>query len=187
MALSLVVVFLYTVMGLLDLARGRIMARVGTRFQGRLDRRVFDAMLRRSAVTQDPLAAGAATKTGADGHLGACLGHCLWTCGPCPAVSNTARRSGFISDPARPTTCDCRAYRTDPYRPNIPRPRGRPAVFGTGSAQDAGTLWYRDHYFSRCLSRPKGSRALLPRRNCPARWRIRAASPRSYAYSRNAG
>ena len=59
-ALSLVVVFLYTVMGLLDFARGRIMARVGTRFQARLDRRVFDAMLRRSAVTQDPLAAGAA-------------------------------------------------------------------------------------------------------------------------------
>ena len=61
-ALSLVVVFLYMVMGLLDFACGRIMARVGTRFQARLDHRVFDAMLRRSAVKQDPLAAGAATK-----------------------------------------------------------------------------------------------------------------------------
>ena len=47
-------------MGLLDFARGRIMARVGARFQARLDRRVFDAMLRRSAVKQDPLAASAA-------------------------------------------------------------------------------------------------------------------------------
>ena len=70
-ALSLVVFFLYTVMGLLDFARGRIMARIGTRFQARLARWVFDAMLRGSAVTQDPLAAGAATKTGADGHQGA--------------------------------------------------------------------------------------------------------------------
>ena len=59
-ALTIVVVFLYAVMGLLDFARGRIMARVGARFQARLDRRVFDAMLRRSAVKQDPLAASAA-------------------------------------------------------------------------------------------------------------------------------
>lgn len=59
-ALSLVVVFLYAVMGLLDFSRGRVMARVGTRFQARLDRRVFDAMLRRSATQQDPLAASAA-------------------------------------------------------------------------------------------------------------------------------
>jgi len=59
-ALSLVVVFLYAVMGFLDFARGRIMARVGARFQAGLDRRVFDAMLRKSAVTQDPLAASAA-------------------------------------------------------------------------------------------------------------------------------
>ena len=59
-ALSLVVVFLYAMMGLLDFARGRVMARVGARFQARLDRRVFDAMLRRSAIKQDPLAASAA-------------------------------------------------------------------------------------------------------------------------------
>ncbi len=55
-ALSLLVVFLYGMMGLLDYARGRIMARAGARFQAALDRRVFDAMIRRSAVAQDPSA-----------------------------------------------------------------------------------------------------------------------------------
>lgn len=56
LALSLLVVFLYGMMGLLDYARGRIMARVGARFQAALDKRVFDAMIRRSAVAQDPAA-----------------------------------------------------------------------------------------------------------------------------------
>ena len=55
-ALSLLVAFLYGTMGILDYARGRIMARVGARFQTRLDRRVFDAMVRRSAVAADPRA-----------------------------------------------------------------------------------------------------------------------------------
>ncbi|MFD3188703.1 type I secretion system permease/ATPase [Sedimentitalea sp. HM32M-2] len=52
-ALSLLVAFLYGIMGLLDYSRGRIMARVGARFQAALDRRVFDAMVRRSAVAPD--------------------------------------------------------------------------------------------------------------------------------------
>lgn len=52
-ALSLLVVFLYGTMGILDYTRGRIVARVGARFQDTMDRRVFDAMLRRSAVAQD--------------------------------------------------------------------------------------------------------------------------------------
>ena len=52
-ALSVLVVFLYGVMGLLDYARGRIMGRVGARFQARLDRRVFDAVVRKSAVSPD--------------------------------------------------------------------------------------------------------------------------------------
>ncbi len=56
LALSLLVVFLYGMMGLLDYARGRIMARVGARFQAALDKRVFDAMIRRSSVAQDPVA-----------------------------------------------------------------------------------------------------------------------------------
>ncbi len=52
-ALSLLVVFMYGVMGLLDYTRGRIMARVGARFQAGLDRRVFDAVIRKSAVAPD--------------------------------------------------------------------------------------------------------------------------------------
>ena len=45
-ALSLIVVFLYGMMGLLDLVRGRIMARVGARFQARLDQ---EGLFRRDA------------------------------------------------------------------------------------------------------------------------------------------
>ena len=52
-ALSLLVVFLYTIMGVLDFTRGRIIARVGARFQSALDRRVFDAVIRKSAVAPD--------------------------------------------------------------------------------------------------------------------------------------
>ncbi|WP_338550086.1 type I secretion system permease/ATPase [Roseovarius phycicola] len=52
-ALSVLVLFLYTMMGLLDYARGRIMGRVAARFQSRMDRRVFDAVVRKSAVEPD--------------------------------------------------------------------------------------------------------------------------------------
>ena len=52
-ALSLLVVFLYGIMGVLDFTRGRIMARVGAKFQNALDRRVFDATIRKSAVAPD--------------------------------------------------------------------------------------------------------------------------------------
>ncbi|AXI48311.1 type I secretion system permease/ATPase [Sulfitobacter sp. SK012] len=52
-ALSLLVLFMYTIMGILDYTRGRIMARVGARFQEDLDRRVFDAVVRKSAVAPD--------------------------------------------------------------------------------------------------------------------------------------
>ena len=52
-ALSILVVFMYGVMGVLDYTRGRIMARVGARFQDDLDRRVFDAVVRKSAVAPD--------------------------------------------------------------------------------------------------------------------------------------
>ncbi|MFW2541131.1 type I secretion system permease/ATPase [Primorskyibacter sp. 2E107] len=55
-ALSVLVVFLYAMMGLLDYVRGRVMARVAARFQAALDLRVFDAVLRRSAVQNDALA-----------------------------------------------------------------------------------------------------------------------------------
>jgi PrtD family type I secretion system ABC transporter len=55
-ALSLLVVFLYGMMGILDYVRGRLLARVGARFQSALDARVFDAMVRRSAMAPDPVA-----------------------------------------------------------------------------------------------------------------------------------
>jgi ATP-binding cassette, subfamily C, type I secretion system permease/ATPase len=55
-ALSMLVVFLYGTMGVLDYSRGRIMARVGARFQAALDNRVFDAVVRRSALGPDPKA-----------------------------------------------------------------------------------------------------------------------------------
>ena len=49
LALSVLVTFLFTMMGFLDYARGRILARVGARFQSGLDRRVFSAVLRANA------------------------------------------------------------------------------------------------------------------------------------------
>ncbi len=53
LGLTLIVAFLYGMMGLLDHARARIMARVGSRFQAQLDQRVFDAVIRKSAVAPD--------------------------------------------------------------------------------------------------------------------------------------
>ena len=51
--LTLLIAFLFLMMGLLDLARGRVMARVGARLQARLDQRVFDAVIRKSAMRPD--------------------------------------------------------------------------------------------------------------------------------------
>jgi len=48
-ALTVLVAFLYGTMGILDFTRGRVMARVGARFQDRLDRRVFEAALKMSS------------------------------------------------------------------------------------------------------------------------------------------
>jgi ATP-binding cassette subfamily C protein len=53
LALSILVVFLFAVMGIMDLVRGKIMARVGARFQAAMERRVFDAVIRRSALHKD--------------------------------------------------------------------------------------------------------------------------------------
>jgi ATP-binding cassette, subfamily C, bacterial len=56
-ALSLLVCFLFLVMGVLDHVRGRMMAIAGARFQIALDRRVFAAaMAQRSAHPRDPAA-----------------------------------------------------------------------------------------------------------------------------------
>ncbi|MFQ6547150.1 type I secretion system permease/ATPase [Aestuariibius sp. 2305UL40-4] len=49
-ALSLLVAFLYGIMGILDYVRGRVMGRAGARFQSRLDRRVFEATMRQASL-----------------------------------------------------------------------------------------------------------------------------------------
>lgn len=49
-ALTVLMGFLFLMMGVLDYARGRVLARIGARFQARLDRRVFSAVLRRDSV-----------------------------------------------------------------------------------------------------------------------------------------
>jgi ATP-binding cassette subfamily C protein len=51
LALSLLVTFLFLIMGILDYARGRVAARVGARLQDRLDERVFRATLARAGRT----------------------------------------------------------------------------------------------------------------------------------------
>ncbi|MDJ0821958.1 MAG: type I secretion system permease/ATPase [Paracoccaceae bacterium] len=55
-ALSVLVLFLYGMMGILDYVRGRVMGRVAARFQSALDLRVFDAVMRRAALRNDQLA-----------------------------------------------------------------------------------------------------------------------------------
>lgn len=52
-ALFVLATFLFLQMGLLDYLRGRILSRLGARFQQRLDRRVFSAAMTRSAVRRD--------------------------------------------------------------------------------------------------------------------------------------
>ena len=51
LALSVLVTFLFLMMGIMDHIRGRVMARVGARFQASLDGRVFQAHLARAAAT----------------------------------------------------------------------------------------------------------------------------------------
>lgn len=59
-ALSVLVAFLFLMMGILDHVRGRVMARIGAKFQDRLDRRVFEASIKRMSVAPgDPAAVAA--------------------------------------------------------------------------------------------------------------------------------
>ena len=51
-ALVALMAFMFLIMGLLDWARGRLLTRMGARFQARLDRRVFNAILKRSVSDQ---------------------------------------------------------------------------------------------------------------------------------------
>ena len=53
-ALSVLVAFLYACMGLLDFVRGRIMGRIGARFQATMDRRVFSAVLKATTLNRAP-------------------------------------------------------------------------------------------------------------------------------------
>ncbi len=53
-ALSVLVAFLYGMMGILDFVRGRVMGRIGARFQARLDRRVFGAVLKATTLNRAP-------------------------------------------------------------------------------------------------------------------------------------
>lgn len=59
-ALCVLATFLFLKMGLLDYLRGRILSRLGARFQQRLDRRVFAAAMTRAAVRRDDKTALAA-------------------------------------------------------------------------------------------------------------------------------
>ncbi len=54
LALFIVMAFLFLMMGLLDFVRGRVLARIGARFQARLDRRVFAAVVRKASLTHGP-------------------------------------------------------------------------------------------------------------------------------------
>ncbi|MCG7522438.1 ABC transporter transmembrane domain-containing protein [Ruegeria sp. Ofav3-42] len=47
-ALVLLMSFQFLMMGILDWARGRVLARLGAKFQVKLDKRVFDAILRKA-------------------------------------------------------------------------------------------------------------------------------------------
>lgn len=53
-ALSVLVGFMYLMMGILDYARGRIMSRIAARFQSDLDERVFNASMRAKATGRAP-------------------------------------------------------------------------------------------------------------------------------------
>ena len=60
LALFVLMAFLFAMMGMLELARSRVMARLAARFQAGLDARVFSAALSRSSLFPgDPAAAGA--------------------------------------------------------------------------------------------------------------------------------
>ena len=51
-ALFILMAFLFGLMGFLDFVRGRVLARIGARFQTILDQRVFAAVLKRASIAQ---------------------------------------------------------------------------------------------------------------------------------------
>ncbi len=52
-ALFILVAFLFLIMGVIDWARGRLLTRMGARFQAQLDQRVFEAMLKKASVDHE--------------------------------------------------------------------------------------------------------------------------------------
>lgn len=56
LALFILMGFLFGMMGLLDFVRGRVLARIGARFQARLDHRVFAAVVRKASQSPGPSA-----------------------------------------------------------------------------------------------------------------------------------
>lgn len=61
-SLTLIVAFLYLCMTLLDFVRGRLMARIGARFQSALEKRVFSAAIHARATGQSPTESATALK-----------------------------------------------------------------------------------------------------------------------------
>ena len=54
LALFILMAFLFATMGVLDYLRGRVLARIGTALQARLETRVFSAVLQRAALSPRP-------------------------------------------------------------------------------------------------------------------------------------
>jgi len=52
LALFILMAFLFAMMGILDHARGRLLARVGARFQDKLDKRVFAAVMKKATLAE---------------------------------------------------------------------------------------------------------------------------------------
>lgn len=52
LALFILMAFLFLMMGLLDFVRGRVLARIGARFQSLLDQRVFAAMIKKASLDE---------------------------------------------------------------------------------------------------------------------------------------
>ena len=58
LALTLLLAFLYAMMAILDYTRTQLMTRAATRFETRMEKRVFEASMRRSALQPDANSAG---------------------------------------------------------------------------------------------------------------------------------
>ncbi len=58
LALFLIMGFLFAMMGILDFVRGRVLARIGAKFQDGLDHRVFAAVIKRSSIATGEETAG---------------------------------------------------------------------------------------------------------------------------------